>query len=130
MTVGSRGPTGPHQTADEDPERFTPDRKGKVIMKRNPISTALLGLGSGTLALGLIACASSGPSRSAKAIETMEETHAGLTRVRTQIDQTLTSLRDLMNASPERLRPSFSKSARTSIGCEPTPNRRKSDFRA
>jgi len=78
-------------------------------MKRNSISTALLGLGSGTLALGLIACASSGPSRSAKAVETMEETHAGLTKVRTQIDQTLTSLGDLMNASPERLRPSFSK---------------------
>jgi Protein of unknown function (DUF2959) len=78
-------------------------------MKRNPISTALLGLGSGTLALGLIACASSGPSRSAKAVDTMEETHAGLTKVRRQIDQTLTSLRDLMNASPERLRPSFSK---------------------
>ena len=78
-------------------------------MKRNPISTALLVLGSGTLALGLIACASSGPSRSAKAVETMDETHAGLTKVRTQIDQTLTSLGDLMNASPERLRPSFSK---------------------
>jgi hypothetical protein len=78
-------------------------------MKRSPISTALLGLGSGTLALGLIACASSGPSRSAKAVETMDETHAGLTKVRTQIDQTLTSLGDLMNASPERLRPSFSK---------------------
>ena len=78
-------------------------------MKRNPISTALLVLGSGTLALGLIACASSGPSRSAKAVETMDETHAGLTKVRTQIDQTLTSLGDLMNASPEKLRPSFSK---------------------
>jgi hypothetical protein len=78
-------------------------------MKSNPISTALLGLGSGILALGLIACASSGPSRSAKAVETMEETHAGLTKVRTQIDQTLTSLGDLMSASPERLRPSFSK---------------------
>jgi len=37
-------------------------RKGKVIMKRNLISNALLALGSGTLALGLIACASSGPS--------------------------------------------------------------------
>lgn len=78
-------------------------------MKRNPISTALRGLGSGTLALGLIACASSGPSRSAKAVESMEETHAGLTRVRAQIDQTLTSLSDLMSASPEGLRPSFSK---------------------
>jgi hypothetical protein len=78
-------------------------------MKRNPISTVLLGLGSGALALGLIACASSGPSRSAKAVESMEETHAGLTRVRAQIDQTLTSLGDLMSASPERLRPSFSK---------------------
>jgi hypothetical protein len=78
-------------------------------MKRTPISTALLGLGSGTLALGLIACASSGPSRSAKAVETIEETHAGLTKVREQIDQTLASLGDVMNASPERLRPSFSK---------------------
>jgi hypothetical protein len=78
-------------------------------MRHNPISTALLGLGSGTLALGLIACASSGPSRSAKAVETMDETHAGLTKVRAQIDHTLTSLGDLMNASPERLRPSFSK---------------------
>jgi Protein of unknown function (DUF2959) len=78
-------------------------------MKRNSISTALLGLGSGTLALGLIACASSGPSRSAKAVETMEETHAGLTKVRTQIDQTLGSLGELMNASPERLRPAFRK---------------------
>ena len=98
-----------HQAGHEDPGRFAADRKGKVIMKRSPISTALLGLGSGTLALGLIACASSGPSRSAKAVETMDETHAGLTKVRTQIDQTLTSLGDLMNASPERLRPSFSK---------------------
>jgi Protein of unknown function (DUF2959) len=78
-------------------------------MKRTPISTALQGLGSGTLALGLIACASSGPSRSAKAVETMEETHAGLTKVREQIDQTLASLGDVMNASPERLRPSFRK---------------------
>jgi hypothetical protein len=109
MTAGPRGLTGSHQTSHEDPRRFAADRKGKVIMKRNPISTALLGLGSGTLALGLIACASSGPSRSAKAVETMDETHAGLTKVRAQIDQTLTSLGDLMNASPERLRPSFSK---------------------
>jgi hypothetical protein len=81
----------------------------EVTMKRTPISTALQGLGSGTLALGLIACASSGPSRSAKAVETMEETHAGLTKVREQIDQTLASLGDVMNASPERLRPSFRK---------------------
>jgi Protein of unknown function (DUF2959) len=78
-------------------------------MKRNSISTALLGLGSGALALGLIACASSGPSRSAKAVETIKETHAGLAKVRTQIDQALTSLGEVMNASPERLRPSFSK---------------------
>lgn len=78
-------------------------------MKRNSISTALWGLGSGTLVLGLIACVSSGPSRSAKAVESMEETHADLTRVRAQIDQTLTSLGDLMSASPERLRPSFRK---------------------
>lgn len=67
-------------------------------MKRTPISTTLLGLGSGTLALGLIACASSGPSRSAKAVERMDETHAGLTRVRSQIDQTLTSSADVMKA--------------------------------
>jgi hypothetical protein len=85
------------------------DRKGKVTMKRNPFSTALLGLGLGTLSLALVACASSGPSRSAKAVETMEETHAGLAKVRTQIDQTLASLGDLMNASPERLRPTFGK---------------------
>ncbi len=78
-------------------------------MKRNPFSTALLGLGSGTLVLGLIACASSGPSRSAKAVETMEETHAGLAKVRTQIDQTLASLGEVMNASPERLRPTYGK---------------------
>lgn len=78
-------------------------------MKRTPISTALLGIGSGALALGLIACASSGPSRSAKAVETMDETRASLGKVRTQIDLTLTSLGELMNASPERLRPSFSK---------------------
>ena len=78
-------------------------------MKRNPISTALLRLGLGTLSLGLIACASSGPSRSAKAVETMEEAHAGLTKVRTQIDQTLASLGDVMNASPERLRPTYSR---------------------
>jgi Protein of unknown function (DUF2959) len=109
MTAGSRGPAGPRQTGREDPGRFTADRKGKVIVKHSSISTALLGLGSGTLALGLIACASSGPSRSAKAVETMEETHAGLTKVRTQIDQTLGSLGELMNASPERLRPAFSK---------------------
>ncbi|MDL2716815.1 MAG: DUF2959 family protein [Acidobacteriota bacterium] len=78
-------------------------------MKRNPISTALLRLGLGTLSLGLIACASSGPSRSAKAVETMEEAHAGLTKVRTQIDQTLASLGDVMNASPERLRPTYNR---------------------
>jgi hypothetical protein len=76
-------------------------------MKRNLTSTALLGLGSGALVLGLTACASSGPSRSAKAVETMEETHAGLTKVRTQIDLTLTSLRDVMSASPDQLRPTF-----------------------
>src|SRR5659263_67589 len=78
-------------------------------MKRNPISTALLGLGSGTLALGLIACASSGPSRSAKTVETMEETRASLAKVRAQIDLTLAAMGELMNASPERLRPAFSK---------------------
>lgn len=76
-------------------------------MKRNLTSTALLGLGSGALVLGLAACASSGPSRSAKAVDTMEETHAELTKVRTQIDLTLTSLRDVMNASPDQLRPAF-----------------------
>lgn len=76
-------------------------------MKRNLTSNALLGLGSGVLVLGLAACASSGPSRSAKAVETMEETHAGLTKVRTQVDLTLTSLRDVMNASPDKLRPAF-----------------------
>jgi Protein of unknown function (DUF2959) len=81
----------------------------RFIMKSNLISTALLGFGSGALALGLVACASTGPSRSAKAVETMDETHAGLTKVRTQIDHTLTSLGDVMNASPERLRSSFSK---------------------
>jgi hypothetical protein len=90
-------------------ERFAADRKGKDTMKRNPISTALLGLGSGTLVLGLIACASSGPSRSAKTVDTMDETRAGLSKVRSQIDQTLTSLGNLMSASPEQLRPSFSK---------------------
>lgn len=78
-------------------------------MKRNPISTALLGLGSGALVLGLVGCASSGPSRSAKTVDTMDETRSGLSRVRSQIDRTLTSLGDLMNASPERLRPTFSK---------------------
>jgi hypothetical protein len=78
-------------------------------MRHNPISTALLGLGAGTLALSLIACASTGPSRSAKAVETMDEAHAGLAKVRAQINQTLTSLGDVMNASPERLRPSFKK---------------------
>ena len=78
-------------------------------MKRNHISTALQCLGSTTLALGLVACASSGPSRSAKTVDTMDETRAGLSRVRSQIDQTLTSMGDLMNASPEKLRPSFSK---------------------
>ncbi len=78
-------------------------------MRHDSISTALLGLGTGTLALGLLACASSGPSRSAKAVETMEETHTGLTKVRKQIDQTLTSLRDVMSAGPEQLRPAFTK---------------------
>jgi len=39
----------------------------------------------------------------------MDETRAHLARVRSQIDQTLTSLGDLMSASPERLRPTFSK---------------------
>ncbi len=38
----------------------------------------------------------------------MDETHAGLTKVRTQIDRTLTSLSDLMSAGPERLRPTYS----------------------
>ena len=78
-------------------------------MKHNPLSTALLGIGSVTLVLGLNACASSGPSRSAKAVETMQETHEGLARVRSQIDQTLTSLGNLINASPERLRPAFDR---------------------
>jgi len=78
-------------------------------MKRTPLSTTLLGLGSGALALGLVACASSGPSRSAKAVETMEETHSELRKVRTQIDQTLSSLRDVMNAGSVELRPSFGK---------------------
>ncbi len=78
-------------------------------MKRTSISTGLLGLGSGALALSLIACASSGPSRSAKTVDTMDETRAGLSKVRSQIDQTLTSLGDLTNASPEKLRPSFGK---------------------
>ncbi|HEX9140924.1 MAG TPA: hypothetical protein VF833_01755, partial [Gaiellaceae bacterium] len=78
-------------------------------MKRNPISIALLCLGSGALVLGLAACASSGPSRSAKTVDTMDETRAGLSKVRSQIDQTLTSLSNLMIASPERLRPTFSK---------------------
>ena len=78
-------------------------------MKRNPVSTALLGLGSGTLALGLIACSSSGPSRSAKTVDTMDETRASLTKVRKQIDLTLAAMGELMNASPERLRPAFSK---------------------
>jgi hypothetical protein len=39
----------------------------------------------------------------------MEETHTGLTKVRKQIDQTLTSLRDVMSAGPEQLRPAFTK---------------------
>jgi hypothetical protein len=81
-------------------------------MKHNSISKALLGIGSVTLAAGLVACASSGPSRSSKAVETMEESHAGLTKVRTQIDETLNSLRDVMNAGPEQIRPSFGKYSR------------------
>lgn len=78
-------------------------------MKRNPISAALLTLGSGTLVLGLAACASSGPSRSAKAVDTMDETRAGLSQVRSQIDQTLASLGNLMSARGEQLRPSYDK---------------------
>jgi Protein of unknown function (DUF2959) len=78
-------------------------------MKHTPVSTALLGLGSGALALGLIACASSGPSRSAKTVETMDETRASLAKVRKQIDLTLAAMGELMNASPERLRPAFGK---------------------
>ena len=78
-------------------------------MKRNPIHSALLCLGSGTLVLGLVACASTGPSRSAKTVDTMNDTRAGLSKVRSQIDQTLTSLGDLMSASPEKLRASFSR---------------------
>ena len=78
-------------------------------MKRIPIATAFRALGSGALALGFIACASSGPSRSAKAVETMDETHAELAKVRSQIDLTLTALGDLMNASPEQLRPTYAK---------------------
>lgn len=78
-------------------------------MKRNPISTVLLCLGSGTLVLGLAACASSGPSHSAKAVNSMDETRAGLSMVRSQIDQTLASLSNLMSARGEQLRPSYSK---------------------
>lgn len=78
-------------------------------MRRTPISTALLALGTGTLALGLIGCASTGPSRSAKAVDRMEDTHAGLTKERAQIDQTLVSLRDVMSAGPEALGTSFKK---------------------
>jgi ABC-type transporter Mla subunit MlaD len=78
-------------------------------MKPNLIRTTLRLLGAGTLTLGVVACASSGPSRSAKAVDTMDETHAGLTKVRTQIDRTLDSLREVMSASPERLRPSFDR---------------------
>ena len=77
-------------------------------MKRNPISTALLCLGSSTLVLGLVACASSGASRSAKAVDSMDETRAGLSKVRSQIDRTLASLNGLMSARPEQLRPFFS----------------------
>lgn len=78
-------------------------------MKPTRTSMAARGLAAGTLALGLVACASSGPSRSAKAVETMEETHAGLAAVRAQIDLTLTSLGEVMNASADELRPSFTR---------------------
>ncbi len=78
-------------------------------MTRVSITTALRALGGSALVLGFVACASSGPSRSAKAVGTMEETHAGLTEVRIQVDKTLASLRDVMSAGPDQLRPSFTK---------------------
>jgi hypothetical protein len=78
-------------------------------MKRIPVATAFRVLGSGALVLGFIACASTGPSRSAKAVETMDETHAELAKVRKQIDLTLTSLGDLMSASPEQLRTTYGR---------------------
>lgn len=81
-------------------------------MSWNRISTVGLRLGAGSLVLGLMACASSGPSRSAKTVDTMEETHQRLTKVRSQIDQTLASLDEVMRAGPGELRASFAKYAK------------------
>lgn len=76
-------------------------------MKPKSILAAWRAVGSGALVLSLAACASSGPSRSAKTVETMEETHAGLGKVRAQVDRTLASLHEAINAGPDRFRPSF-----------------------
>ena len=78
-------------------------------MSRNYISKACFRLGAGTLALGLIGCASSGPSRSAKTVDTMDETHQRLAKVRRQIDQTLGSLDNVLRANPDDLRSSFTR---------------------
>ncbi len=63
--------------------------------------------GLSVLALGFVACASTGPERSEKAVDRMSDTHAALTKVRKQVDRTLGSLAVLMSAAPADLRKSF-----------------------
>ncbi len=81
-------------------------------MSKNYILNACLRLGAGTLVLGLVGCSSTGPSRSAKTVDSMEETHQRLTDVRRQIDKTQGSLDAVMGAKPDDLRSSFSDYAK------------------
>lgn len=78
-------------------------------MSWNRISNVSFRLGAIALILGIIGCSSSGPSRSAKTVDTMEDTHQSLAKVRRQIDQTLSSLGNVMQAGPGDLRSSFSR---------------------
>lgn len=78
-------------------------------MSRNELSRARASLAIASLALGLIGCATSGPSRSAKTVATMDETHERLTRLRGQIDKTQASLENLMRAGADNLKPSFGR---------------------
>jgi len=78
-------------------------------MNCRPVSTSSRGLALGCLSVALVGCASGGPSRMARTVVAIEDTRTGLTKVRAQADQTLTSLSTLLNASPERLPSCFNK---------------------
>lgn len=78
-------------------------------MNHNTISTSRAAIGAAALALIVAGCASTGPSRSAKTVDTMDDTHKELSKVRQQIDQTLVSLDGVMRASPAELQASFKR---------------------